>query len=373
MESRGSVIRRAVIVLAIAGAAASGVFAMRLWLAWSDVSRVAFDPDQARDSLASPDNTQLGTPTTFAVIDSDFDGLEPEAGGEVADSADEFATAPVLSRDEALETYLIIGSDERSPEAASKRADVIMLFIRPADGSAPVLVSIPRDLYLPNPCTGGLTRINANLNGCGDLANGAEQVAVAVEDYTGVPVDHFVVFTFDGFRHVVDRVGGVEICPATAVRDLGVDPVALDLPAGCSISDGYQTLAWVRSRKTEGLVAGQWVRLGGGDLVRNQRQQEVVIQALERLSELRDVSQLTALVEELAPEFALDEGLTLGQVVSLVWDLRSLDPAGITRPTIPVADYVDPQGRWVLVPRAVFRDVLLAANPALAPYFDAAA
>ena len=372
VTTRWSMIKRAGIVVAIAGLAVLGWTTARLWLAWGNVERVAFSPDHAREVLESPANTNLGSPATTAPIEEVGPSKEgkPVAGGADPESA-EFAAAAHTALDEAMDVFLVIGSDQRSSEAASRRADVIMMFIIPADGSIPVLVSIPRDLYLHNPCTGGLTRVNANLNGCGSLATGPELVAVAVEDFTGVPVDHFIVFTFDGFRHIVDRVGGVEVCTTTAVRDLGVDPIPLDLPAGCTVAGGYQALAWVRSRHTQGLIGGQWVPIATTDLVRNQRQQDLIIQAPQRLAAMRDISDLTALVEELADEFTIDENLSLSEVVSTAWSVRSLDVSAIARPTIPVAYFVDDLGRSVLIPQATFESIVVAANPALAQYFTA--
>ncbi|MEK7252633.1 MAG: LCP family protein, partial [Actinomycetota bacterium] len=359
MSARASVIRRAALVVAIAGLSVLGWTATRLWLAWGDIERVAFSPDDVRVVLESPDNPNLVSTTTTLVEDDGSGPLSP----------DEFAAAAHAARDEAMDVYLIIGSDERSEDVASRRADVIMMFILPTDGSTPVLVSIPRDLYLPNPCTGESTRVNVNLNGCGEFANGPELVAIAVEDFTGVPIDHFVVFTFEGFRHIVDRVGGVTICPSTAVRDEGVDPVALDLPAGCSVAGGYQALAWVRSRHTEGLIDGQWLPLATSDLVRNQRQQDLIIQALGRLAGMGDVSELTALIEQLASSFTVDEGLSLTEAVSTAWNLRSLNIAAIARPTIPVTLTIDDGGRSVLIPQATFASIVSTANPSLAQFF----
>jgi LCP family protein required for cell wall assembly len=215
-----------------------------------------------------------------------------------------------------------------------------------------------------------MSRINANLNGCGTRATGPEQLAIAVEDFTGLAVDHFVLFTFEGFRNVVNRVGGVEICTPVAVRDARVDPVPLDLPAGCTVANGDQTLAWVRSRRTEGLVDGAWVPVASSDLDRNQRQQEVILQAMQRLAGMRDVSELTALVEELADEFTIDHALTLGSAIATAWELRSIDVATIARPVIPVADFVTEDGARVLVPRASFSSVVVDAAPHMARFFS---
>ncbi|HAX81838.1 MAG TPA: hypothetical protein DCY40_04645 [Actinobacteria bacterium] len=374
MTARGSVIRRAAIVLAIAAFAGTGWTSARLWFAWNDVARVAFEPGDARSALEDPNNTDR-TPTTIPYVEEAIDPLEstePVAGGEVAVSPDEYAAASRAGADETMDVYLVLGSDERESLGSSRRADTIMVLMIPTDGSTPVLVSIPRDLYLRNPCSGRMTRINANLNGCGSYATGPEQVAIAVEDFAGVKIDHFVVFTFTGFRRIVDRVGGVEICTDSAVRDLGVDPIPLNLPAGCSRVSGDQALAWVRSRHTKGFIDGRWVDLGSNDLVRNQRQQDILLQAMGKVTEMHDISELAALAAELASEFAIDDGITLASAVATAWELRRLDIAGIARPVLPVADYVDPDGRWVLVPRATFESIVVAANPLLAPYFSPA-
>jgi LCP family protein required for cell wall assembly len=361
------------LVLVLAAVVVLGWIATRVWFAWQSLDRVAFAPAEARAALESPEYTYTEPSTTVA--DSEAEPAPPEentpSAGTVAESPAEFAAARLAAADEAMEVYLVLGSDQRASLGSSRRADVIMIFIQPTDGSTPLLVSIPRDLYLHNPCTGGMSRVNANLNGCGSYATGPEQVAVAVEDFTGVAIDHFILFTFDGFRNIIERVGGVEVCPSMPVRDGHVDP-ELDLPAGCSIAGGDQALAWVRSRHTEGFIGGQWVSVASSDLVRNQRQQDIILQALEKVADLSDISQLTAIVEELAGNFTIDDSLSLTDAISRAWNLRSLDLRSIARPVLPVADYIDPDGRWVLVPRATFESLVVAANPLLAPYFTPA-
>lgn len=369
--SRGSVIRRIGLLLVVAGFVVLGWTAVRLWLAWGDVQRFEFETAAARAALAN--NPYQGSTTTIPDPDgADDEGHEPLVEGDPTGDEGEFARATALTADEAMTVYMIIGSDQRDSLGSSRRADVILLFIVPTDGSTPVLTSIPRDLYLANPCTGGMSRVNANLNGCGSYATGPEQVAIAVEDYTGVSVDHFIVFDFEGFTAVVDRVGGVEICVEYPVRDLNVKPNQLSLPAGCSTVGGDQALSWVRSRKTEALKNGVWQHIGANDLTRNDRQQDLIVQALTRLRQFRDISELTALVEDVAPHFAIDANISLSQAISLAWNMRKIDPAGIARAKIPVANYIDPQGRYVLVPRATFAEVLLQANPGLAGYILAA-
>lgn len=330
-------LRRGLVVLAASVLVVVAWTGFKLWDAWRSVDRVAFLPGDARANMLRDRNP----PTE--------DASDPQM--------------PVAVDDDAF-AVLIVGSDQRSVSALSRRADVIMLFVVPPDDLDPILVSIPRDLYLPDPCFGGDARVNQALSGCGDLASGPELLAVVVEDFTGIQVDHFAVFDFVGFRKIVDRVGGVEICVDNPVRDSRTDPHPLSLPAGCTMADGGQALAWVRSRRTQELVDGRWrIMPGVNDLARNQRQQELIIQALIRLKGFRDISELTALAEDLAEAFTIDDGLSLTSAVRLAWNMRRVDVDSIVRPVIPTRGFVSPRGESVLRPLEPFSDTLAEVYP----------
>lgn len=355
---RRNLIRLGILVV-IAAVGWAGWQAFRVWRAWHNVDRIAFDVTDAREALS-----QQGTIPIDGGQTDPATGEEAEVPGTLPPDVT-LPTSPHLAPD-ALRAFLIIGSDYRPQLGTGSRADVIVLVLLPADGADPVMVSIPRDLYLPNPCTGGYTRINATLNGCGEAATGPELLSVAVEDFTGIEIDHFAVFDFEGFKAIIDRVGGVEICVDYAVRDSNTIP-PLDLPAGCTVTDGAMTLSWVRSRHTQELADGVWRGLAGvNDLTRNQRQQELLLQALSRLKSFRSVTEFSALVEDLTDAFAIDEGLSLSDAIGLAWDMRGISIASIQRPTIPVVNFVTEGGAYVLLPQASFAEVLESAYPGAA-------
>ncbi len=356
---------RASLVLGVVVVAVLGWTGYRLWDAWHSVERVPFDVAGARTNLPATTSTTIET----------LVGEDPEAtpiiGGDVVTDPSGIDAATTRTVDASLNAFLIIGSDQRAATGPSRRADVILLFLLPAGDEAPILMSVPRDLYISNPCTGGKSRVNANLNGCGSGVSGPEQLAIALEDFTGIGIDHFAVFDFEGFKNVVNRVGGVEICVDHPVRDLKVDPVPLDLPEGCSTAMGDQALAWMRSRHTQQQVNGVWSTVPGvSDLTRNQRQQDVIVQALRRLKDFANIGEFTSLVEDMSNDFAIDSGMSLSEAISFAWNLRSVDPDTIVRPVIPVANYVTSEGAYVLIPTASFHDLLLEADPAAAALFE---
>ena len=109
----------------------------------------------------------------------------------------------------------------------------------PSNGGRPVLVSIPRDSYVPIPGH-GMSKINAAY----DLG-GPKLLAETLQNVTGLYINHYMGIGFGGFVSVVDAVGGVRMCLPGPM----VDPKAgLNLKAGCQTLDGAQALGYVRTR-----------------------------------------------------------------------------------------------------------------------------
>ncbi|MEL7156606.1 MAG: LCP family protein [Actinomycetota bacterium] len=315
--------------------------AMSLWLTWRNVERaeldtVAFEelpPVAASADHELPEGAAAAfTPAPVEESPTADPGLGPTGGGAEFD------------------TYMIVGSD-----LGGSRADVILLVLLPRHDAAPIMVSLPRDLYLPNRCTQGLTRLNANYNGCGDDINGATLLSGAVRDFTGLEVDHFALFAMEDFAVIIDRIGGTEICVEYPVRDGN----GLQLPAGCTLADGETTLLWVRSRTTQELVDGRWRTMPGvSDLTRNQRQQDLILSMLSRASEFDSPAALTGFVQSLGDTFVLDDGLGMREAVDLAWTHRDLRPDDFERLTIPVQPHETTAGAQVLLPTASFSEVL---------------
>jgi anionic cell wall polymer biosynthesis LytR-Cps2A-Psr (LCP) family protein len=118
-------------------------------------------------------------------------------------------------------------------------------------------------------------------------------------------------------------------------------------------------LAWVRSRHTEQLVDGQWRSVpGAGDLMRNQHQQDVIIQLASKLRTFESPSDLSAKIDELSNAFIVDEGLGISDALSLAWSLRDIDITTIQRLVIPVKLGKTEAGQSVLLATAPFDEVL---------------
>ena len=191
--------------------------------AWSQVDKVAFEPDGER-----PDE-QPGT--TYLIVGSDSRGD--------------------LSKAEQRE--LGTGGD-----AGNARTDTIMLL---HTGSGPdVLVSVPRDTLVDVPGE-GTQKVNSAF-----AIGGPTLLTQTLEGATGLRVDHYVEIGFGGFVDVVDAVGGIEICPKTAIND---PKAKLKIEKGCQEADGATALGYARTRHTS-------FQGSNDDFARVRRQREVI-------------------------------------------------------------------------------------------------
>ncbi|MGK2949096.1 MAG: LCP family protein, partial [Acidimicrobiales bacterium] len=254
----------------------------------------------------------------------------------VYDRIEKIDLTGVLSTAGGGTNYLIVGSDSRDPQAlidagldpagfaegGGQRSDT-MLVLRFVDGQA-LMMSIPRDLYVPISGTGGSQKINAAYNG------GPPRLVATVQESLGIPIHHYMEVDFVSFAQLVDALGGITIdFPHPAFdRNSGLDvresgPVQLDGPA---------SLSYVRSRQYTEIIDGQEVRDPTGDLGRVVRQQQFLKAVFGELGDSRNPLTLARAAGSATGGLAIDDDLGLLDAIRLGWRLRSLDPVPVELP-----------------------------------------
>lgn len=311
----------------LAGAIAFGSWQAIVALnAWNDIERVEFDTNEARERLPVVSPVNDVTPPTGVNWDALYDGV------------------------------LVIGSDEK-PKRFQEGvfADAVIVYLAPANGADPVLVSFPRDLLIRDPCTGEEAKLDRLLTECGQGITGPEHVALAIEDFTGIGVDHFALLGFEGFVQVVDTVGGIELCVPNSVRETP-DRV---LPAGCSTADGETALWYVRSRRLQEQVDGEWRFVEGvSDIDRAERQQQFLFSVLGRVREMRSPTTLNSVARELDELIVLSDSLHIPEAVGMAWHLRGTPADRIHQVIVPTEDFVSEDGEYVRRATTEFAELL---------------
>ncbi|MDQ3637864.1 MAG: LCP family protein [Actinomycetota bacterium] len=192
---------------------------------------------------------------------------------------------------------LVLGVDERpESEEEGSRTDTIMLVrVDPETGDVRLL-SVPRDL-LVEVAPGEKNRINAAYN-----FGGIEQTITVFEDYSSVDVDHYAVVDFEGFKRVIDAMGGVAVDVEDEI------PPKQEIEDGLQTLNGKQSLFYVRYRGT-----------AGGDLDRIRRQQQFVAALRSQAFRWNTVKELPTILRvanrNVLTDLGLGQGVTLGRVL----------------------------------------------------------
>jgi LCP family protein required for cell wall assembly len=240
------------------------------------------------------------------------------------------------------QNYLIIGVDNTPPGepgyrpelGASERSDTIMLLRIDAGSGDATLLSFPRDLYVRIPEV-GRDRINAAVQ-----YGGAERLVATIEENFDIPVHHYLSINLEGFKRLVELVGGIPVYFAEPARD---QRSGLDVPQpGCVVLSPDQALAYARSRAYQTLRDGGWEFDGTGDLGRISRQQHFIRRALDTAIArgARNPLVLRDLIDAGVRSVRLDESLTVDDLVDLGRRFRSFNPDTLTTLSLPVADDV---------------------------------
>lgn len=330
--------KRVVISAAVVLTLILGVGAYVVASTWGDVNRVAIDrpADGAGGVVAQED------PDEPKEVDDE---------GEPAASPDNPGTQAIL----------LVGSDSRADledlegfgDFEGARADVVMVLIQ--DGSRTALLSLPRDLLVDDVCSGGQAKLTVMLEGCDEM-NGPSLLLATVEKVIDQPVDHFAMVDLAGFQEAVDAVGGYEICVDRPVRDSRAN---LQLPAGCTDASGEQTLAWLRSRRTQELTESGWRTMPGvNDLVRNERQRAFLIDMMSRVSDFSSPQAMRSVAQSVAPFVTVDSEFSLVEAIDLALTMRGFGTASVVELDVPMYDSFTDAGEAVLLPSVPVEEVV---------------
>ncbi|WSJ91082.1 LCP family protein [Streptomyces sp. NBC_01304] len=239
-------------------------------------------------------------------------------------------------------TYLIVGSDSRAgltPDqqkdlhtgaVSGRRTDSMILLHTGASGTT--MVSLPRDSWVTipsylRPSTGKRTEPAKNKLNAAFADGGPELLARTVEFNTGLRIDHYAEIGFAGFVHIVDAIGGVDMCLERDIRD---EKSGADLKKGCQRLDGTDALAFVRQRHQE----------AEGDLGRTLNQQKFLSALAHRAATADTVLDPGALYPALSAgldTLVVDEEMGLRDLVALVRAVQGVSGGHGRRINVPVS------------------------------------
>ena len=260
-------------------------------------------------------------------------------------------SAPVKGDDAGTENILMIGSTDRcalkvqnpayglcSQGVNGVNSDVVMiLHLNPVNHSVSIL-SIPRDLFVPNARSDGANKIDAA------LYQGPDQLIAAIEEDFGIPIQHFVELNFDSFINVVQALGGIKMYFPEPVYDaysgLNIQTT------GCLQLNGTQALQVVRARHVQYKGPGvtttdpaYWPQEAQSDIARIRRDHEFlrVLATAVKAKGLSNPLTDQQLVSGVVGQLTVDSSFSASDMISLVLGYHDVDVGTAPQLTMPVS------------------------------------
>jgi len=228
---------------------------------------------------------------------------------------------------------LIIGLDGRA--GLNDRTDTIILASFDGEKKEAQLLSIPRDTRVK--IKGSWDKINAAY-----VYGGIELTKDTITEFLDVEIDRYVIVDFKSLVKLVDEVGGIEV--DVPVR-MYVPLEGIDLQPGLQHLDGEQVLAYSRFRGTI-----------EGDIGRVKRQQQVITLLAEKMTSLKNITQLSQLIPIYKEDVETD--LTIKEMIALARITPDTLEKGINTQVLPGANKkID--GLWFWEPDLSALDELL--------------
>jgi LCP family protein required for cell wall assembly len=255
------------------------------------------------------------------------------------------------------ENVLMVGSTSRCALAVQNPAyglcsqgvngvnsDVMMILHVDPSHHRIALLSIPRDLFVPNARSTGANKVDAG------LVEGVSQVVTSIEEDLGIPIQHAVTLNFDQFANIVDALGGINMSFPESVFDAesGLNVQA----AACVHLNGTQALEVVRARhlqykgESTDHYAEDWPQEAQSDLARIRRDHEFlrVLASAAAKKNLANIISDIGLINSVKSDLTFDQSWSVNDMASLILDFHSININSVPQLTLPVAEVTDPNG-----------------------------
>lgn len=250
-----------------------------------------------------PDNSNMSESEYLEYLNSQTETLAPDFTGEILDPEEvTWETHDnLIHNSENIINILLIGQDRRPGEGRS-RSDAMILCTINKSAKTLTMTSFMRDMYVQIP-----GYYDDRINVC-YMLGGMELLNACLEKNFGVQVDGNVEVDFNGFKNVIDLIGGVDI-ELTDAEARHLNGQGFALSAGLNHLNGAEALAYSR------------IRYIGDDFGRTERQRTVLTNLVQKATKM-NLGQLNNLLQEALPMFATD--MSNAEIFGYVMDLFPL-------------------------------------------------
>lgn len=222
-------------------------------------------------------------------------------------------------------TVLLIGVDNRPGETNISNTDTLILANYNPEAKRLALLSVPRDTEINYPGFG-----KQKINAAARLGKGLGSTVSVLENLLGQKIDGYIKVNFNGFKEIVDTLGGITV---TVEKDMyyntgdRVDGI-INLNKGTQRLNGSQALQYARFRH-DNLA----------DISRTMRQQTVIKAIVKEALQVKTLTKLPRLIPQAYR--AVETDLSLGQMFALFNIVRQRGDIEMVSQTLPGSFVID--------------------------------
>lgn len=222
---------------------------------------------------------------------------------------------------------LVLGVDERSDDVG--RSDTMFLLTINPKTQDVAMLSIPRD-----------TRVNIPGHGYDKInhAYGEGKYKLSLqtaEKLLGVNINYWVTVDFNGFKRIIDALGGVTIdVDKRMYYEDPWDNLVIDLQPGVQKLRGADAIGYVRYRDEE------------GDIGRIERQQKFIKAVMQQVTQPSTIANLPTLIKELYG--AIHTNMSVSDMISYAKIFNDARAKGLRSYMVPgTPAYVNDVSYWL--------------------------
>ena len=250
-----------------------------------------------------------------------FNGLKRDNGEDVSQQMDNVVQSP----NEDVSYFLITGTD-----LSGDLTDIIMVVCFNIKDKTASILQIPRDTYIGNDIDSG--KINAVYESAKEGQSRINVMMKRINDYLGLPVDHYAVISISAFRKIVDVLGGIDVEVPVHMRANDTEEVWYEFEKGWNHLDGGMAEAFVRHRDSYAM----------GDLGRVEAQRNFYAAFIKEMLSM-SLGEMAGVADKCYNDIATDMGI--GQLLSYAGAAKGMGMENISFYAVPgQPGYYSPQG-----------------------------
>ena len=257
-------------------------------------------------------------PNAFSIL---FNGLRSADGEDVSQQMEDVVQSPT----EDVSYFLITGTD-----LSGDLTDIIMVVSFNIKDKTANILQIPRDTYIGSDIDSG--KINAVYESAKEGQSRINVMMKRINDYLGLPIDHYAVVSISAFRKIVDVLGGIDVEVPVHMRANDTEEVWYEFDKGWNHLNGGMAEAFVRHRDSYAM----------GDLGRVEAQRNFYAAFIKEMLSM-SLGEMAGVADKCFHDIATDMGV--GQILSYASAAKGMSMENISFYAVPgQPGYYSPQG-----------------------------